>query len=151
LVWLATRWDDKWGNRYIKLTDSQADKLLASVKRETHRATLLDHMGMRARMLEAELEELWHRWDNVGEKLIHPLDASDQIKGDDYSISWIRRDFMVRYGDHISTLKSLFPEFTSSALTGGYPSQREYVEVLRDLKNHAEKLESMAEEAWKKF
>jgi hypothetical protein len=142
---------NKWGNRYIRLTDAQAEWLLADVKKVAFHATLLDHMASRARMLEAELEALWHRWDNVGEKLIHPLDAIDKLKGDDYSLNWVRRDFMVLYSDHINTVKSVLPEFTSNTITDGYPSKREYVDVLRDLAAHAEKLEIMAQETWNKF
>jgi hypothetical protein len=61
------------------------------------------------------------------------------------------RDFKLRYADHLSVLKADFPEFISSTVTNGYPSSREYVVVLSDLKEHAVQLEETASRTWDKY
>jgi hypothetical protein len=117
-------------------------------------AAVLNDRAVRAKELVRDLEAMWHHWNNAGETLVHPLTPTcDPIK--DSKSMWKligeARDFKLRYADHLSVLKADFPEFISSTVTNGYPSSREYVVVLSDLKEHAVQLEETASRTWDKY
>jgi hypothetical protein len=44
-----------------------------------------------------------------------------------------------------------FPEFNSRTMEGGYPSDREYIEVRDDLAAHVKELERMTKKTWAKY
>jgi hypothetical protein len=136
---------------------TEARETIDDVKQCAGQAFLYDHMEARAIELSIHLEELWHKWDNKGEKLIHPLNAAldkpkDSLSIDDtYSLINARRDFMVLYAHHLSTMRAVFPDFTSRVMSSGYPSDDEYVQVKASLKEHSEKLGQISLERWKKY
>jgi hypothetical protein len=145
------RW---WSRR--RTDQSEARDALEDVMRQGARTALYDYMECRAIDLKNNLEALWHRWDNAGEKLIHPLNGKlDQLKDfmADGATNLLdeRRDFMVLYSHHIMVMKLTFPEFESKTIGGGYPSDRQYFEVRSDLIEHADALGKMTTRTWKKY
>jgi hypothetical protein len=113
---------------------------------DTADAVMLFHFEAQAKDLIRDLETAWHHWNNVGERLIHPVGQPNDVKTADTEllIKLLNesRDFKVRYGDHLKYLHLRLPRFTSDALRHGYPNNREYQHVLFDLKTHREALES---------
>jgi hypothetical protein len=102
-------------------------------------ATLLWVIQEEALSLVFKLECVWHHWQNAGDALLHPLDINlpkildstmDAIQGE-------LREFKIAYGEHLLRLQRDFPSFRSDAVTGRYPSDREYIVVLYDLREHA--------------
>lgn len=97
------------------------------------------------------LETLWHHWHNAGEVLLHPLDLNHpKTLGDASTIEIITelRDFKVAYGGHLNRLGADVPAFKSKTIAGGYPSSREYITVLYDLREHAANLDDTAQQLW---
>jgi hypothetical protein len=136
---------------------ADARNVLEDVMRAGVETALYNFFSCRARDLIRELDSLWHRWNNAGEKLIHPVDANLDVVADwsstDKAIALVnsRRDFLVLYGHHVMMVKLELPEFTSGTIEGGYPSDRGYVDVRADLVEHVEKLEQLTKNAWKKY
>ncbi len=126
---------------------------IKNVKLAGAKGFLLGHLEARAIELQQRLESLWHHWDNAGEKLIHPLNGTDKIKGsllDGTGLDLLneRRDFMVLYLQHLDILKAEFPEFSSTVVETGYPADYEYQQVLANLRNHIENLKDESMRAW---
>jgi hypothetical protein len=99
------------------------------------------------------LEEAWNHWNDVGERLIHPLDARlDSLKDHftDYAQRLLdeRRHFMVLYSFHLSRLRLDFPGFRSAVTQNGYPSDTEYVRVLNSLREHSQALDERGQKIW---
>jgi len=155
LVLLAAL-DSWWSNRKaVDARTPETAKVLEEVMLAGADFAVYDIMQARARELSHQLEELWHMWNNEGERLIHPLTSIDQLK--DYLASNAqklidgRRDFLVLYSHHIVTMKSLVPDFKSGIIEAGYPSDLPYVDVRSALVNHAEELEIRSKKAWEKY
>ena len=141
---------------YRKPSPDESRKALEDVMRQGAHAALYDYLSNRARDLLRDLEILWHNWHNAGEKLVHPLDGTlDKLN--DYSSDKAmtllneRRDFLVLYSHHLTVVRLEFPEFKSRTMDGGYPSDREYVEVRDDLVAHVKELERMTKKTWSKY
>jgi len=139
----------EWLGKRIRRTSNITRTELADIEQRAGHTALLLYFLARATDLLRDLEALWHQWDDAGEKLIHPLDGRiDQLKGDNWDLVSKKRDFMVLYSHHLMTLKVEFPNFSSAAISGGYPSQREYSQVRYDLIQHMEELKVTADNAW---
>ena len=139
-----------------QLSESEVAKTISEVKLHGGKALMLGYMEARAIELQSQLEALWHHWNNAKENLIHPLDGRlDTMKDSSSDEYWNlineRRDFMVLYAHHLGTLKAELPEFTSAAVSAGYPAGIEYHQVLTNLKSHAEKLKNESLEVWDKY
>jgi hypothetical protein len=125
----------------------------SDAKRAGTQAGILWRFGADARSLVDALERTWQHWNDAGEHLVHPLDV--RIDRPDHSnkafddLVTERRDFMVLYAYHLSHLRAEFPGFSSDIAQGEYPSDREYIEILRGLRLHVEVLEGTAENIWK--
>ena len=97
------------------------------------------------------LETVWHHWNNADEVLLYPLDLNHpKAIGDVSAIDLITelRDLKVAYGEHLSRLGADVPAFRSKAIAGSYPSSREYITVLYDLREHAANLDQTAQRLW---
>jgi len=148
-----------WSNRQEKDVESVVDttKALEEVMLQGGQSALYDYMWCRAIDLIRDLEALWHNWNNAGERLIHPLDATlDKVANwtstnDAMALMDKRRDFMVLYSHHLMIVKLSFPDIVSKTIKGGFPSDREYFEVRSDLEIHAEELKWMAKKTWEKY
>jgi hypothetical protein len=110
-------------------------------------ATRLHHYADVADTLNERLETLWHHWDGSGFKLVRPdLSSENQI---DFGRDWNRAQscsnelihFAILYNHYVETVRSRFPQFCIHIV----PSDREYLEVRRGLKDHAEYLRVEAE------
>lgn len=99
--------------------------------------------------LLSQLDDLWHHWNNAGESLIHPLNINPIKNLDHYgSIDLELRDFKLAYGKHLQRIGLDVPKFKSAAMVGGYPSDREYAVVLRDLREHTQALGEIAKDLY---
>jgi hypothetical protein len=125
---------------------------LLQIKLASGQAILLWNFAARANELVKRLEETWHRWNADGEPLIYPAGGKIEWKNwsDDISpqLAGKRRDFALLYGTHIVDLKHEVPEFSSNTTRHGYPTEREYSEVLSDLREHAIHLNEVAQRVW---
>jgi hypothetical protein len=114
----------------------------------TAQAALLWTFEAQARELLPQLEEVWHHWNNAGDALLRPLDTNDAKSADSLNLQIELRDFKLTYGKHLQRLALDVPDFSSKALTEGYPSSREYIEVLYDLREHARTLNETAQKLY---
>ena len=128
----------------------QEDSAKARETREYAKAqaALLWTFEAQATELLLALERLWHHWHNAGEVLLHPLDVNEAKSSEAGDLQLELRDFKLTYGKHLQRIALDVPAFTSRALVEGYPSSREYIEVLYDLREHQEKLNSTALELY---
>jgi hypothetical protein len=122
-------------------------------KRAGGQAAMLWNFAATAKQLTQMLEEAWNHWNDVGERLIHPLDARlDSLKDHftDYAQRLLdeRRHFMVLYSFHLSRLRLDFPGFRSAVTQNGYPSDTEYVRVLNSLREHSQALDERGQKIW---
>jgi hypothetical protein len=110
-------------------------------------AGLLCMFSAQASDLANLLEEVWNHWHNAGEVLLYPLDINLPKTLDDTTDEIQRelRDFKVAYREHVLRVRADVPAFTSKTMTAFFPSNREYVIALRNLREHAASLESMAQ------
>jgi len=111
-------------------------------------AALLWTFEAQATELLLALERLWHHWHNAGEVLLHPLDVNTAKSSEAGDLQLELRDFKLTYGKHLQRIALDVPAFTSRALVEGYPSSREYIEVLYELREHRERLGSTALELY---
>ncbi len=111
-------------------------------------AALLWTFEAQARELLLQLEQVWHHWHNAGDSLLRPLDTNDAKSADSLRLQMELRDFKVTYGKHLQRLALDVPTFTSKSLAGDYPSSREYIEVLHDLREHASTLDEAAQKLY---
>ncbi len=128
----------------------QEDSAKARETREFAKAqaALLWTFEAQARELLLALERVWHHWHNAGEVLLHPLDENTTKSSESGNLQLELRDFKLTYGKHLQRIARDVPTFTSRALVEGYPSSREYIDVLYDLREHREKLDSTALELY---
>jgi hypothetical protein len=99
--------------------------------------------------LVGQLEAVCFHWNNAGEKLLRPLDTNDANSPNSHELQMELRDFKNTYGKHLQRIGMDVPRFHSKASVSGYPSEREYPEVLADLKDHAQLLGDIAEEVYR--
>jgi len=112
-------------------------------------AAMLSFFEARANELTARLEEMWHHYNAAGETLIYPVGGDKDLANDAAGrLINERRDFMVLYTHHLHWLSLELPKFESTTTINGYPSDKEYAEVLRNLKGHAESLGKLCDGAW---
>jgi len=115
----------------------------------TAQSALLCTFEAEATELISRLEELWQHWNNAGEILLYPLGDNPLKNLDHYgSIDLELRDFRLLYGKHLQRIGLDVPKFKSAAVVGGYPSDREYAVVLRELKEHAQGLGDIAKDLY---
>jgi hypothetical protein len=128
----------------------QEDSAKAREAREYSKAqaALLWTFEAQAAELLLALERAWHHWHNAGEVLLHPLDENTAKSSESVDLQLELRDFKLTYGKHLQRIALDVSAFTSRALVEGYPSSREYIEVLYDLREHREKLDSTALELY---
>ena len=110
-------------------------------------ATYLWKFQEEALELIFKLESVWHHWHNAGDVLLRPLDINlpKILDSTMNAIQGELREFKRNYGEHLFKVQRDFPSIQSATLTGSYPSDREYVIVLYDLREHAAILGSTAQ------
>jgi len=145
-----------WLTRNKRMPDSEASEIIHDVKVRGSQCRMFYFFEARALELEAHVVQLWHHWNNEGEKLIHPLDARiDNFQTHSIEVRMKlmteQTEFLVLYSHHINILKVEFPEFTSPVIATGFPSDREYHQVVANLRTRAEMLKEEAEKAWNKY
>ncbi|QHN02746.1 hypothetical protein FTO74_04710 [Granulicella sp. WH15] len=149
----AGRWIS--GRVAVNAGSTETKKILEAVMIAGAEFAVYDLLQGRAKALSLQLEELWHSWNNEGERLIHPLTLKDTLGN--YSAKNAgklidgRRDFLVLYSHHIVTMKSLIPDFKSRVVEVGYPSELPYVDVRSALADHADELGKKSNKAWEKY
>lgn len=114
---------------------------------------VLGHYAKEADYLVRLLEDVWHHWDNNGEKLVYPLAKTTAIfNNTEGSIRLIKRwhAFCSVYEDHAANMKEDFPEFDTSVAAGTVPEDVEYHIFMQHLKYHATQLKERSAEEWKK-
>jgi hypothetical protein len=111
-------------------------------------AALLWTFEAQALELLPQLEQVWHHWHNAGDVLLHPLNVNTATSSASVDLQMELRDFKLTYGNHLQRLALDVPRFTSKALIGSYPSNREYSEVLSDLREHARSLGATAQSVY---
>jgi len=113
---------------------------------------LLSFFQTRGDELASRLEDMWHHYNVAGETLVYPVGGKQEFKDGTLDkvipLQQERRDFMVLYGHHLQWLGSELPKFNSTTTMNGYPSDKEYAEVLRNLKEHVALLDKLCDEAW---
>jgi hypothetical protein len=127
------------------------DEAVQDAKRAGNQAALLWHYAACAKSLEQRLVEVWHHFIDAGESLVHPIGGKVEWKNwsmEKMKLADERRDFMVLYMTHLEYLKEELPGFSSGTTEIGYPSDTEYVDVLRTLRDHIQKLEEYAQRIW---
>jgi hypothetical protein len=146
-----------WNKRRKKDGKSEeTTEIIEDIMRQGAIAATYEYMSGRAYDLHHMLEDLWHRWNNAGEKLIHPLDIridklSNFTTEHARDLMDAKRDFMVLYSHHLSMMKMMCPDFTSQTITIGYPSDIEYVQVRACLSDHSKELGKLANKTWERY
>jgi hypothetical protein len=108
-------------------------------------AGVVESKAGQADWLAADLERIWHLFNNANYKLIYPLgehSVPDPPKEFHDKELWA---FRVRYRGHIGGAKSHVPDFHSDIMDAPYPWGVEYLDLLRKLKAHAEALRKLAQ------
>jgi len=127
----------------IRAEDKSAESERRQILRETaiFQAGLLSMFSAQASYLANLLEAVWHHWHNAGEVLLYPLDINLPKNIEDTNLLTLElRDFKIAYREHVIRVRVDVPAFTSDTMTAFSPSNREYVVVLRDLKEHSASL-----------
>lgn len=134
---------------YLAVKHDDRDHAIDLRAYATGQAALMFTFEAQASELLIHLEELWQHWNNAGEVLLYPLSDNPLMNLDHYgSIDLELRDFKLTYGKHLQRVGLDIPKFTSTALVGGYPSNREYAVVLGDLREHAQALGDIAKDVY---
>jgi hypothetical protein len=134
---------------WIDLKKEDAVEVQSLREYATAQAALLWTFEAQARELLLALERTWHHWHNAGEVLLRPLDVNEAKGKNATDLQLELRDFKLTYGRHLQRLALDVKAFTSKALVENYPSSREYIEVLYDLREHREKLDETALELYR--
>ena len=94
----------KPGKTVPSMSMSQATARRVEMERDRYQATMLSFFAERAFYLYGSLEDIWHRWDNAGEKLIHPLGEHYDLKNFDADhvkrLTKALEDFEALYREH---------------------------------------------------
>jgi hypothetical protein len=152
--WRRRRLNPGETEKYLRIPESKVEQILRPLFRDAKgagaQAGILWTLAAQARDVLVNLEQVWHHWNDAGERLIHPLDARidkpDFLKG---NLIAERRDFMAIYMTHLMRLRVDVPGFTSNVTVYGFPSDREYLQVRNALQDHADKLDAAADAIWK--
>ena len=102
-------------------------------------AALFRHYSTCSRKLALSLETVRHHWEDAGVHLVHPL-------GNNCDAGRVESEleaFKTIYRNHLEWLAFEIPEFDSSVLPT-YPSNAEYLDVLRALRLHGKHLDDGA-------
>jgi hypothetical protein len=102
-------------------------------------AALFRHYSACSRRLASSLETVWQHQNAAGVALVHPLSA-DRSAND---LASEADAFRVLYSNHLEWLAFEIPEFDSSMLPP-FPSDAEYLDVLRALRLHGNQLDQAA-------
>lgn len=125
------------------------EEIVLERRKASAQAALLWHYAGRAKGLAQDLEQLWHHWNDAGERLIRPVSSkAPDMKTFSLDLLNERRDFMVRYMDNIVWIQADIPEITSNFLTAGYPNDDEYTVVMRNIQEHSRLLNEAADKVW---
>jgi len=83
---------------------------------------------------------------------MHPIGTTSDMKNfgaeDTMALMGELRDLKCEYQHHIVYLRSEVPDFGSDVMRHGYPCEREYSDVLADLRDHIARLEEAAQHVW---
>jgi hypothetical protein len=96
-----------------------------------------------AEVLAIELEKIWHLYLQKKENLGRPLSAKALPAWAEYHQEQLFR-FRTIYRWHIDSVKELDSSFHSKAIDHGFPNDDEYVDVKRNLEEHARLLRELA-------
>lgn len=155
VVWTVYR-NLKDANRAKKVEITAASKmeeilsLVGKMKQAGGQAALLFCFAEYADDLAKMLEQVWHHWNNAGEKLVTPfgkVEVQDHRSLKVLDLLDERKDFVVLYSYHVGRLKLEVPDFSSPLLRSDQ-SGREYAAVLAGLKEHAALLRKAANKVW---
>ena len=102
-------------------------------------AALFRHYSACSRKLASSLEMVWHHQNAAGVPLVLPLRVGGSANG----LASEVEAFRVLYRNHLEWLAFEIPEFDSSILAP-FPSDREYLDVLRALRLHGKQLDEAA-------
>jgi hypothetical protein len=131
-----------WSIYRLRKKPSQAANQLSAVS--VRLATLCWLFAEKAYFLDRLLEDLWHEWDNAGEKLVHPVALSSDIRdfGKDNIMVLIKHSnfFANLYEEHVADLKENLPNFKSAIIENGFPADTEYHILRHYLKEHGDTL-----------
>jgi len=138
-------------NRAKKVEITAASKmeellsLMGKMKQAGGQAALLFCFAGWADDLAKILEQVWHHWNNAGEKFVCPFGKLDVQGRSAQTIELLdeRKDFVVLYSYHVGRLKFEVPDFSSPLLRSDQ-SDREYAMVLAALREHAALLRKAA-------
>ncbi|MGB9489429.1 MAG: hypothetical protein WCA92_03080 [Terriglobales bacterium] len=102
-------------------------------------AALFRHYSACSYKLASSLEMAWHHWNTARTALAHPLRGDESGNGLGSEIE----AFRVIYSNHLEWLAFEIPEFDSSMLPA-FPSDAEYLDVVRALRLHGNNLKEAA-------
>lgn len=154
VVWTVYR-NLKDANRAKKVEIAAASKmeeilsLVGKMKQAGGQAALLFCFAEYADDLAKMLEQVWHHWNNAGEKFVYPF-GKLEVQGRSAQVLELldeRKDFVVLCSYHVGRLKLEVPDFSSPLLRSDQ-SGREYAAVLAALKEHAILLREAANKVW---
>jgi len=124
---------------------SEIEQLRSARSRQLGKAGALMSRAGEAEALARELEKIWHLFNNEGvEKLIRPLsikEIPDEVKAHRHKQLIA---FRAVYQWHIASVREIAPEFQSETVNKGFPTTEEYLEVKRNLEEHAKLLRELA-------
>jgi hypothetical protein len=135
-----------------KLLD-ECEAIAEEAKRAGAQAEMLRYFCNQANHLERLLNSVRFHWDNAGQRLVHPIGG--KIEWNDFTIEKCLplgdelSNFKIQYQSHLDWLAIVLPGFSSPSVTSGYPNaDKEYPDVLAELKFHAEVLDRTAKRIW---
>jgi len=102
-------------------------------------AALFRHYSACSRKLALSLETVRHHWEDAGAHLVHPLGENGNADG----VAPELDAFKTLYRNHLEWLAFEIPEFDSGVLPL-YPSDAEYLDVVRALRLHRKQLDEGA-------
>jgi hypothetical protein len=116
-----------------------------TVKLETGGAKTgrLIERAVEAESLATNIENIWHLYNNKKETLPRPLSTKALPAWAEYHQEQLFR-FRTIYQWHINSVKELDSGFHSKAIDHGFPNENEYVDVKRNLEEHAKLLRQLA-------
>lgn len=124
--------------------EDREPRLSAGQRNQIKLAGVLESKAGQADWLAGDLERIWHLYNNANYKLIYPLgehSVPDPAKEFHDKELWA---FRIRYRAHIGGTKWHVPDFHSDIMDAPYPWNVQYLDLSRKLKDHADRLRSLA-------
>jgi hypothetical protein len=132
------------GRMEMKIRNLSAPQLGDTVIQKLEKVGKLRSLAGQADWLDKQLVDIWHQFNNSGRNLIYPIgkgEIPDKIETPTDKQLWM---FRVWYQSLLGSMKVIDPDCDSTLMKDGFPAQRQYQDVERNIKEHAEVLQKRA-------